>query len=149
MKRFILVPFAILVALAGSAQAKPQTSTVLVAGGSEDNLIRIWLTPDGRQYAIASVVPLEVGSSICANLEGAPNELLCKASAVGSFEVNAGDGNDYVAVARNVLAPVTLRGGAGDDYLVAGSGDDKLVGGIGCLDGAVATASMVGWEQID
>jgi Ca2+-binding RTX toxin-like protein len=131
MKRSILIAFAILVALPASVQAKPQTFNVLLAGGSGENMIRIWLTPDGRQYAIASIVPLEVGGSICANPEGAPNELLCEASSVGSFEVNAGDGDDYVAVARNVSVPVTLRGGAGDDHLVGGSGDDKLIGGPG------------------
>lgn len=131
MKRSILIAFAILVALSASAKAKPQTFNVLLAGGSEENTIRIWLMPDGSQYAIASIVPLEVGGSVCANPEGAPNELLCRAPSVGSFEVNAGDGNDYVAVARNVPVPVTLRGGVGDDRLIGGSGDDKLIGGPG------------------
>lgn len=131
MKRLTFLALAIALVLPVSTQGKSQTFNVLLAGGSEENVIRIWLTPDGRQYAISSIVPLEVGGSVCANPEGVPNELLCTASLVGSFEVNAGEGNDYVAVARNVAVPVTLRGGAGDDRLVGGGGDDKLIGGPG------------------
>ena len=28
-------------------------------------MIRIWLTPDGRTYVIDSIVPLEVGGTVC------------------------------------------------------------------------------------
>ncbi len=118
-------------ALPAFGQAKPKTYNVLVAGASEQNMIHIWLTPDGRNYVIESLVQLEVGGTICANPEGVPNELICEASLIGSFEVNSGAGDDVVSVAENVAAPVTLRGGAGDDVLVGGASGDKLVGGPG------------------
>lgn len=132
MKKAIsLIVLACLVALPAFGQAKPKTYNVLVAGGSEQNMIHIWLTPDGRSYAIESLVQLEVGGTICANPEGVPNELICEASLIGSFEVNSGEGDDVVSVAGDVAVPVTLRGGAGDDVLVGGGGGDKLVGGSG------------------
>ena len=64
---------------------------------------------------IDSIVPLEVGGTVCANPPGKPNELICQAASIGGFEVNAGAGDDTVGVAANVPVPVTLRGGAGDD----------------------------------
>jgi Ca2+-binding RTX toxin-like protein len=77
------------------------------------------------------LVQLEVGGTICANPEGMPNELICEASLIGSFEVNSGEGDDVVSVAGDVAVPGTLRGGAGDDILVGGASGDKLVGGSG------------------
>jgi Ca2+-binding RTX toxin-like protein len=108
-----------------------QSFTVLLAGGDEANMIHIWLTPDGRDYVIDSVVPLEVGDEVCANPPGDENELICDAPSIAGFEVNAGGGNDSVTVAQAVSIPVTLRGGAGNDTLVGGSGPDKLLGGTG------------------
>jgi Ca2+-binding RTX toxin-like protein len=129
MKKAVLIALAILATQAPAlGQAAPKTYNVLLAGGSEANSIRIWLTPDGRNYVIDSLVALEVGGSVCHNPEGTPNQLLCEAPLVGSFEVNAGAGDDRVVVARNVSIPVTLRGGAGDDLLVGGTGDDRLLG---------------------
>lgn len=132
MKKAVsLIVLACLVALPAFGQAKPKTYNVLVAGGSEQNMIHIWLTPDGRSYVIESLVELEVGGTICANPEGMPNELICEAPLIGSFEVNSGVGDDVVSVGRDVPVPVTLRGGAGDDILVGGASGDKLVGGPG------------------
>ena len=105
------------------------TYTVLLAGGAESNEMRIWLTPDGRTYVIDSVVPLEVGGSVCENAPGNPNELLCQALNVSAFEVNADGGDDRVKVASEIRIPVTMRGGPGRDILVGGSGPDKLSGG--------------------
>lgn len=131
MKKAILISLAILAALPALAGGKAPTYKVLVAGGSEANMIRIWLTPDGRSYVIDSRVPLEVGGSVCANPEGVPNQLICQAPLITGFEVNAGLGDDVVEVARRVSIPVTLRGGAGDDTLLGGGGNDKLIGGPG------------------
>lgn len=132
MKKAILILLAILLAQApASGNAKPKTFNVLLAGGSEENMIRIWLMPDGRDYVIDSLVPLEVGGTVCANAEGSPNRVVCKAPLVASFEVNAGAGDDFVSVARKVSIPVTLRGGPGDDLLVGGGGDDLLIGSAG------------------
>ncbi len=132
MKRIALISLAITALLApGPAPAVQKSFTVLLAGGEEANTIKIWLTPDGRNYVIDSVVPLEVGGSLCTHPPGNPNELLCQAPAIAGFVVNAGAGDDRVGVARNGTVPVTLRGGAGDDVLVGGAGPDKLLGGPG------------------
>lgn len=133
MKKATLTLLALLAALAPASAmaAGPPTYNVLLAGGEEANMIRIWLTPDGRQYVIDSVVPLEVGGTVCANPEGRTNELVCDAPSIASFEVNSGGGEDEVSVARQISIPVTMRGGPGDDALIGGSGPDKLIGGLG------------------
>ncbi len=132
MKKSILTTFVILAALAvPSANAESSTYTVVLAGGAAQNMIHIWLSPDGTSYVIDSVVELEVGGSVCENAPENPNELLCKAPLVAGFEVNAGPGDDRVSVSNAVDVPVTLRGGSGRDVLAGGSGSDKLIGGAG------------------
>ena len=132
MKRAILILLAILAAQAATvARAETTSYTVVLAGGSAQNMIHIWLTPDGYSYVIDSAVPLEVGGTICENAAGNPNELICKAPQVAGFEVNAGPGDDTVVVARAVQIPVTVRGGPGRDNLLGGGGADKLIGGVG------------------
>jgi RTX calcium-binding nonapeptide repeat (4 copies) len=132
MKKLLLISCALLALLAPAvAHAASKTYTVLLAGGEEANSIRIWLSPDGREYVIDSVVQLEIGGDVCAHPDGMPNELVCLAPSIAGFEVNAGGGEDRVAVAQDVSVPVTMRGGAGDDTLLGGSGPDKLIGGEG------------------
>jgi Ca2+-binding RTX toxin-like protein len=133
MKKVTLISIAILTVLAAPSptHAKAATYNVLLAGGAEESNIQIWLTPDGRSYVIDSIVQLEVGGSVCEHPPGNPNELVCQAALVGSFEVNAGSGNDKVMVAKGVPVPVTMRGGSGQDTLVGGDGPDKLIGGDG------------------
>jgi Ca2+-binding RTX toxin-like protein len=132
MKKLLLISFALLALLApAAAHARPTTYTVLLAGGEEANTIRIWLSPDGREYVIDSVVQLEVGGGVCAHPEGQPNELLCAAPSIAGFEVNAGGGDDQVGASNDVKVPVTMRGGSGDDVLLGGAGPDKLIGGEG------------------
>jgi hypothetical protein len=132
MKKALLISFAILALQAPALGHAARTPfNVLLAGGPEPNMIHIWLSPDGRSYVIDSVVPLEVGGSVCRNPEGNPNELVCAARLVGSFEVNAAGGDDEVEVARRVSVPTTMRGGAGKDTLIGGAGPDKLLGGGG------------------
>lgn len=129
MKRAILIMLAILAAQAAPVAHAETTYTVVLAGGTTESMIHIWLTPDGRSYVIDSVAPLEVGGTICENTPGVPNELVCKAPLVAGFEVNAGEGDDTVSVASAVEVPVTMRGGPGHDTLIGGGGPDKLIGG--------------------
>ena len=132
MKKILLISLALAALLApGLAHAATKSYTVLLAGGEEDNMIEIWLSPDGRQYVIDSVVQLEVGGEVCRHPEENPYELVCDAPAIAGFEVNAGGGNDRVHVSRGVTVPVTMRGGPGNDVLVGGSGADMLIGGRG------------------
>jgi hypothetical protein len=137
MKKAILIMSALALSLtpawaaAAPPKEQPQTYTVVLAGGPETNDIHIWLTPDGRTYVIDSIVPLEVGGTVCENPPEVKTELFCQAVQVGDFLVNAEAGDDQIRVAPSVSIPVTLRGGAGDDILVGGSGPDSLSGGSG------------------
>jgi Ca2+-binding RTX toxin-like protein len=131
MKKAILILLAAFAVQTAPLAHAETTYTVVLAGGSAQNTIRIWLTPDGRSYVIDSVVPLEVGGTICENTPGVPTELVCKAPLVAGFEVNAGEGDDTISVSSAIDLPVTLRGGPGSDTLVGGSGPDKLIGGEG------------------
>lgn len=147
MKRAILTATAVLAAWAAmTADAAEQPLTVLLAGGAEANTIAIALSPDGRSYVIDSVVPLEVGGSVCWHPPEQLNELVCEAASIGGFEVNAGGGDDSVTVMREVPIPVTLRGGPGLDRLIGGSGGDKLIGGVGddTLVGRAGADSLFG-----
>lgn len=132
MKKLLLISSAIVALHAAPvAGAEEGPLNLLLAGGPEANVFRIWLTPDGRSYVIDSNAPLEVGWDGCANPEGNPDELVCEAPAIGSFEVNAAGGDDTVEIARSVTIPTTLRGGPGNDVLIGGNGPDKLLGGPG------------------
>jgi Ca2+-binding RTX toxin-like protein len=143
MKKLLLISFALLALLAPcSALAAEKTYTVLLAGGDEANSIKIWLSPDGREYVIDSLVQLEVGGSVCMHPEDNPNQLVCAAPSIAAFEVNSGGGDDHVTVAKNIAVPVTMRGGAGDDVLLGGAGPDKLIGGEG-------NDRLVGWRGDD
>lgn len=132
MKKAILILLAILAAqTAAVARAESPSNTVVLAGGAAQNMISIWLTPDGYSYVIDSVVPLEVGGAVCENAPENPNELICKAPLVAGFVVNAGPGDDTVTVSKGIAIPVTMRGGPGKDTFVGGLGADKLSGGNG------------------
>ncbi|HKA67411.1 MAG TPA: hypothetical protein VKG03_05840 [Solirubrobacterales bacterium] len=152
MKRAILIATAVLAAyVAALAHAAEPPLTVLLAGGSEANMIEIALSPDGRSYVIDSVVPLDVGGNVCWHPEGHENELVCEAASIGGFEVNAGAGDDSVTVAREVAVPVTLRGGPGQDRLVGGPGNDELIGRAGAdsLFGGPGDDRLVGGSGND
>jgi Ca2+-binding RTX toxin-like protein len=147
MKRAILIATMVLAAqTAAVAHAAEPSITVLLAGGSEANTIAIGLSGDGRNYLIDSVVPLEVGGDVCSHPEEIQNELVCEATWIAGFEVNAGAGEDSVTVARGVAIPVTLRGGPGADRLIGGAGPDKLIGGSGedVLVGRAGSDSLFG-----
>ena len=132
MKKLLLIPLALVALFAPiAAHADQKAYTVLLAGGEEANKIRIWLSPDGREYVIDSGIQLEVGGTVCEHPEAIQTELICGAPMIAGFEVNAGGGDDRVTVANEVPVPVTMRGGAGDDYLLGGAGPDKLIGGEG------------------
>ncbi|HEU5141643.1 MAG TPA: hypothetical protein VFU04_00640 [Solirubrobacterales bacterium] len=130
VKKALLISVMLLAVLA-PAMSAPAAYNVLLAGGAASNTIHIWLTPDGRDYVIDSIVPLEVGGNVCSNPEGNPNELICPAVKIAGFEVNADGGDDRISVSNQVTIPVTMRGGSGDDILAGGRGADKLIGGSG------------------
>ncbi len=122
-------------AIAVSARASSATSAspynLLLVGGPGPTDIDISLSADGRTYVIQANGPLEVGIQACANPPGDQDELICQAPAIGSFEVNGGSGGDTEIVGRTVMVPATLRGGSGNDLLIAGGGNDTLFGRAG------------------
>ena len=71
--------------------------------------------------------------------------------AVGSFNINAGDGNDTVEIEAGVDEVAYLSGGAGNDWLVGGDGNDTLTGGAGrnTLAGANGDDRLNGSGGID
>jgi hypothetical protein len=128
----MLIPLLALAAmLPGAAHAGSPSVSVVLAAGPEANMINIWLTSDGRSYVIDSIVPLEVGGSVCTHPPEKLNELVCQASLISGFTINSDGGDDQVRVARGITIPVTLRGGGGNDVLVGGGGNDRLNGGDG------------------
>jgi hypothetical protein len=131
MKKAILILLAVLMAIPGGAFARADLApvTLLISGDRRSDILLISLSPDGREYAIFSSTPLEVGGNLCAHPEEIPNELLCKASAIAGFEVNAGGGGDHVSFTSDIPVPVTIRGGTGTDQLTGGSTSDKIIGG--------------------
>ncbi|MCB1967369.1 MAG: hypothetical protein KDI64_15410, partial [Candidatus Accumulibacter sp.] len=50
---------------------------------------------------------------------------------VRSISILLGDGNDKAEIDGRVLVPLTIDGGAGDDWLIAGGGAATLIGGAG------------------
>lgn len=126
----VLTLFATLQSVAVFAHAETGPVTLLISGGPGNSGLSISLTPDGRGYTILSTEPLEVGGNVCEHpAVDVSNELLCKATAIAGFEVNAGGGSDSVYFSSDVPVPVTVRGGPGVDRLIGGNGSDKLIGG--------------------
>ena len=131
MKRAILIAITMLAMGGTTAHADERNLNVLLTGGPEANVLDVKLSLDGRSYIIDSTVPLEAGGGICTHAEGNEHRLLCEATAIAGFEVNAGGGDDSVVFSPRITVSVTLRGGPGNDRLRAGGGGDKLVGGAG------------------
>jgi Ca2+-binding RTX toxin-like protein len=131
MKKAILTMLTALAVFSAAPAHAEGPLTLLLAGGNEDNLIRISLSADGRNYVIQSRVVLEAGGNLCSHPEGRQTELLCEAPAISGFEVNVGGGNDKVVLASDIPIPATLRGGPGNDVLIGGGASDKILGGTG------------------
>jgi Ca2+-binding RTX toxin-like protein len=141
----------LLAPLASAAERAEKSVNVVLAGDDLANTISIGVTPDGRQYTIESAAPLAVGGELCRHPEANGNQLLCEATAIAGFEINANGGDDTITLAANVPVPATLRGGPGDDKLAGGAGDDKLVGGPGDdkLTGGAGNDSLFGGSGED
>jgi Ca2+-binding RTX toxin-like protein len=132
MKKSILIALTLLVALlAPSAHAEGGPLTLLLAGTRADDVFRITLSPDGREYRISSGAMLEAGGDVCWHPDERMDELACDAPSIAGFEVNVLGGDDTVVLGSDIPIPATLRGGPGRDRLTGGSAADKIVGGPG------------------
>ncbi|MGE5610269.1 MAG: calcium-binding protein, partial [Bacillota bacterium] len=90
------------------------------------------LLVDGTAAANAISLSVEAGYIRVIEDGGTPTDFT--AAAVTSILVNAGDGDDSVAISSAITVPATIRGGNGNDYLVGGAGNDVLDGGFGADD---------------
>jgi Ca2+-binding RTX toxin-like protein len=131
MKKAILIALTLLAAVPVPLARAAEPVNLLISGGREKNGFHIALSADGRDYAIVSTVPLEVGGNLCEHPEEIPTELLCTAPEIAGFEVNSGGGADSVFFTSDIPVPVTIRGGGGNDKLYGGGASDKVVGGPG------------------
>jgi Ca2+-binding RTX toxin-like protein len=132
MKKSILIALTLFAALlAPPAHAEGGPLTLLLAGTPADDVFRIDLSPDGREYRISSDATLEAGGDVCRHPEERMNELACDAPSIAGFEVNLLGGDDTAVLGSDIPIPATLRGGPGRDRLTGGSVADKIIGGPG------------------
>jgi hypothetical protein len=132
MKKSILIALTLLAALlAPPAHAEPGPLTLLLTGTRADDVFRIELSPDGREYRISSQAMLEAGGDVCRHPEERMTELACDAPSIAGFEVNVLGGDDTAVLGSDIPIPATLRGGPGRDRLAGGAVADKIVGGPG------------------
>lgn len=151
MNKAILILALLLATLPVAFARADSPVTLLISGGPEGSSLTVSLSPDGREYVILSADPLEVGGNLCTHPEEIPTELRCKATAIASFEVNAGGGEDLVTFTSDIPVSVTIRGGSGDDRLSGGVAADKIVGGPGhdMLVGRRGDDWMLGGPGVD
>jgi Ca2+-binding RTX toxin-like protein len=132
MKKLILIVLTLCAALlAPPASAEPGPLTLLLSGNGANNVFRVGLSPDGREYLISSEAALEAGGDICRHPEERMTELACDAPVIAGFEINAAGGHDLVVLSSDIPIPATLRGGGGRDRLSGGGEADKIIGGPG------------------
>jgi Ca2+-binding RTX toxin-like protein len=132
MKKSILIVLTLFAAMAAPpAHAEGGPLTLLLAGTGANDVFRIALSPDGREYRISSKAMLEAGGDVCWHPEERMNELACDAPSIAGFEVNVLGGDDTVVLESDIPIPATLRGGPGRDRLSGGNVADKIIGGPG------------------
>ncbi|HEX6460691.1 MAG TPA: calcium-binding protein [Thermoleophilaceae bacterium] len=146
-----LVLLAVLVcASAPAAQASSARVTGgalrYVAGRGETNVVDVT-----KSRGVLHVT--DPGAAISANqgcTRVGPHYATCRAAGVSSVFVDAGDGNDSVAL-DGMLLPLTAQGGEGNDRLVGGGGADSLDGGPGddTLQGAGGNDRLSGGDGND
>ena len=149
VKRVILVAL-----LVGASAQAAQASSVRVSGGElrytaspgETNLVDV--TQGAGRLDVT-----DPGATIAAHrgcTRGGPHFATCRAAGVSSVFVDAGDGDDSVAL-DGVLLPLTAQGGDGNDRLVGGGGADSLDGGAGddTLTGQAGNDMLTGGDGND
>ncbi len=75
------------------------------------------------------VTVTQSGTSISVTAGGATTEF--SAEDIEQIEVLLGSGHDVVFIGPNIAVPLTIDGGAGNDFLAGGGGRSVLIGGLG------------------
>jgi Ca2+-binding RTX toxin-like protein len=142
-----------------SAADLPVTFTYDATQGTTSNSVTITMSPDGKTVKLTDpgVLIVATPGTVCSGGNGVA---FCRGPAgFDSGEVDAGDGDDRVSFAGAALVTY-LKGGAGNDTLVAGlgilgsgfnqleggDGDDTLLGGPGddILEGGAGADDLIG-----
>ena len=66
------------------------------------------------------------GGTLAVRFDGA--NYAYPAASVAQISMETGDGADVVFIDGNILLPVTVDGGAGDDFVQAGNGPSSILG---------------------
>jgi Ca2+-binding RTX toxin-like protein len=119
------------------ATTASQTSVAIVDGelqitgmGTRRNAINIGAQGTTGPIYVADYGNRPTAGAGCTQL--AFDLVRCSRNAVRSVRINAGDGDDVVAVQGDDLkVPTVLDGGAGSDSIQGGAGDDLIDGGAG------------------
>ena len=144
-------------AYAATGVVKSGNQLIVTAAAGEANDLFIRRSPNGQFVLIRDRGDTLTPGSGC---QAAGTEVQCSLSGINRIVVNAGDGNDRVAV-NNVAS--TLNGGTGNDILSAGfagagshilngnDGDDRLFGGSfgDSLRGGAGSDLLVGSRFTD
>lgn len=144
-------------AYAATGVSKNGDQLIVTAAAGRANDLFIRNSPNGQFILIRDRGDSLTPGSGC---QAAGTEVMCSRSGINRVVVNAGDGNDRVAV-NNVAS--TVRGGAGNDIITAGfagsdrhlllgqDGDDRLFAGsfADSLSGGAGNDLLVGSQFSD
>ena len=109
--------FGVTVIAAGSGPGVTLVNGVLkIVGTDSEDRIKI-IRADSKYVVVSNFLPL--------------NKMEFLVSQIQAIEIDVLGGNDEVDICENVLVPVTIRGGSGNDEIEAGGGNDVIYGGDG------------------
>ena len=140
---------------AGQASVAGGTLSFLAAAGPVINNVTLPPRVGGFYTLRDTGAPVTPGAG-CLRLS--VNEVQCASSAILRSSLDAGPGNDIMAVSTNI--PTTLAGDIGNDQLTGGNGADDLAGedgndtltgrdGSDTLNGGLATDKLSGGAGAD
>jgi Ca2+-binding RTX toxin-like protein len=95
------------------------------------------------------VTMTQSGTTISVSSNGTTTDF--SAGDVDEIEVVLGSGHDVVVIGSNIVVPITLNGGGGNDFLAGGGGRSVLIGGNGndTLWGSAGDDVLLGGEGDD
>jgi Ca2+-binding RTX toxin-like protein len=124
------------IAAGGEASTSPtqlryEATETGVAGDDVTNVVTI--SREGENYRVTDTSGITSGNvgAGCRVQFDQPPSVLCPAAGITSIQVQLKTGGDTLTVNSNVVIPVTVTGGPGDDTLNGGSGNDAIRGDAG------------------
>jgi Ca2+-binding RTX toxin-like protein len=117
----------LLPAAAAGSTASVSGGTLSIQGGAENSHLTFGGNADLQEY-IVDTAGLTAGAG-CSQLE--PTEVDCPTDMYTQIAIDAGPGDDYVALGWLIFEGATIHGGAGNDTLYASSQKDAVYGDDG------------------